>query len=57
MKQRLAPCQKVPSVSPPCHAKVTLLMAEICDPMSASEKPKVFSHDVDDAQNRILVGT
>ena len=57
MKQRLAPCQKAPSVSPPCHAKVTLLMAEICDPMSASEKPKVFSHDVDDAQNRKLVGT
>jgi hypothetical protein len=30
--------QKVPSVSPPCHAKVTLLMQEFCDPMSASVK-------------------
>jgi hypothetical protein len=33
------PCQKAPSLSPPCHAKVTLLMAEFCDPTSASDKP------------------
>jgi hypothetical protein len=41
-----APFQKIPtsSVSPPCHTKVTLLMAEICDPMSAFERvddPKI----------------
>jgi hypothetical protein len=35
-----SPIQKVPSVSPPCHAKVTLLMKEFCDPMSAFDKPK-----------------
>jgi hypothetical protein len=28
------PCQKIPSISPPCHTKVTLLMAEFCDPAS-----------------------
>jgi len=32
------PCQKVSSISPPCHTKVTLLMAEFCDPTSASDK-------------------
>ena len=36
----MRPILKVPIVSPPCHAKVTLLMAEICDPMSAPDKPK-----------------
>lgn len=29
------PCQKVPSLSPPCHAKVMLLMEEFYDPMLA----------------------
>jgi hypothetical protein len=37
------PCQKVPRISPPCHAKVTLLMAEFYDPTSASDKPKCAS--------------
>ena len=36
MKQWWAPFQNVPSVSPPCHTKVTLLMAEICDLTSDS---------------------
>jgi hypothetical protein len=35
-----SPIQKVPSVSPPCHAKVTLLMKEFYDPTSASDKQK-----------------
>jgi hypothetical protein len=30
------PSQKVPSVSPPCHAKVTHLMEEFCDPTSGN---------------------
>ena len=32
----MSPKKKVPSVSPPGHAKVTLLMVEIYDPMSLS---------------------
>ena len=34
----MSPFQKVPSVSPPCHAKVTLLMKEFYDPTSAHVK-------------------
>ena len=49
--------QKIKVSETPCHTKVTLLMAEICDPMSAFENPEAFSHDVDDAQNSTLVGT
>jgi hypothetical protein len=36
MKHLRAPCQKVPSLSPPCHAEITLLMPEFCDPTSGS---------------------
>ena len=51
-----SPIQKVPSVSPPRHAKVTLLMKEICDPTSAFDKPKcVFAVD-QIAQNSTFVG-
>ena len=51
-----SPIQKVPSVSPPCHAKVTLLMNEFCDPTSAFDKPKcVFDAD-QIAQNSTPVG-
>ena len=46
------PCQKVSSVSPPCHEKVMLLMAEFCDLTSASDKPKL----IEVAQNSTLVG-
>jgi hypothetical protein len=34
-----SPMSKGTSLSLPYHAKVTLLMAELCDPMSASDKP------------------
>ena len=54
MKQRWAPFQKVPSVSPPCHAKVMLLMAEIRDPMSASDKLKCFQSASQDSQQNTL---
>ena len=30
------PCLKVPSVSPPRHTEIMLLMAEFCDPTSGS---------------------
>ena len=39
----MSPCQKIPSVSPPCHTKITLLMKEFCDPTSAFDKPGAFS--------------
>jgi hypothetical protein len=55
-KAMKSPIQKVPSVSPPCHAKVTLLMNEFCDPMSAPDKPKcVFVVDRI-SQSSTLVG-
>jgi hypothetical protein len=40
MKQWWALCQKVPSLSPPCHTKVILLVTEFCSLMLASDKPK-----------------
>ena len=36
----MSPFQKVPSVSPPCHAKVMLLMKEFYDLTSAYVKLK-----------------